>query len=399
MKKVLLFFFIFIPCLFMTSGCWNRRELNELALVVALAIDKSGDKYQLSAQVVDPGEVASKKGGGGRTPVTTYTDAGDNIFETIRRMTTEAPRKLYFSHLQMLVISEDIAKEGISESLEIFARDPEFRKDFYIVIAKDTKGKDVLENLTTIEKIPANKMHSSLEASEKSWAPTVAVQLDELLADLTSPGKQAVLTGISIKGNKAKGESKENVERIQPFARLQYKNIAVFKKDQMIGWLNEVESKGYNYITDNVKNTVGDIPCPKKGELVVETVRSKSKVTGKVVNGEPKIDIQISGECNVGEVYCDVDLTKPETIKQLEKSVNKVNTAILTKSVKKAKELGVDIYGFGDVIHRANPQAWKLLEKDWSQHFVDMPITIHSDFKIRRTGVTNQSYIKEVKGE
>ncbi|MDF2903621.1 MAG: Ger(x)C family germination protein [Bacillus sp. (in: firmicutes)] len=399
MKKVLLFFFIFIPCLFMTSGCWNRRELNELALVVALAIDKSGDEYQLSAQVVDPGEVASKKGGGGRTPVTTYTDQGDNIFETIRRMTTVAPRRLYFSHLQMLVISEDIAKEGISEALEIFARDPEFRKDFFIVIAKGTKGKDILENLTTIEKIPANKMHSSLEASEKSWAPTVAVQLDELLTDLTSAGKQAVLTGISIKGNKAKGESKENVDRIQPFARLQYKNIAVFKKDQMTGWLNEVESKGFNYITDNVKNTVGDVPCPKKGNLVVEIVRSKSKITGKVVNGQPQISVKISGEANVAEVYCNVDLTKPETIDQISKSTSKVNEKILQASIKRAKELGVDIFGFGEAIHRADPQAWKLLKNNWSQHFIDMPVTVNSDFKIRRTGVINQSYIPEVKGE
>ena len=398
MKKGL-FIFIFIPCLLLISGCWNRRELNELALVVALAIDKSGDQYKLTAQVVDPGQVASKQAGGGRTPVTTYTDKGSNVFETIRRMTTVAPRKLYFSHLQMLVIGEEVAKEGLAEVLEIFARDPEFRKDFYIVVSKDIKGSDILENLTAVEKIPANKMHSSLEASEKAWAPTVAVRLDELLADLTSSGKQAVLTGLSIKGNIVKGASKENVESIHPYARLQYKNVAVFKKDKMVGWLNEIESKGYNYITDNVTNTVGDIPCPKKGRLVVEIVRSKSKVTGKVVNGQPKIDIKMSGEANVAEVYCPVDLSKPETIVQLEKNVNMVNEKILNASIKKAKELGVDIFGFGEVIHRSDPKVWKLLEGDWSQHFIDMPITVHSDYKIRRTGVINKTYIPEVKGE
>jgi spore germination protein KC len=398
MKKRL-FLLLLIPCLLMVSGCWNRRELNELALVVAMSIDKADEGYEITTQVVEPGEVASQKGGSGRTPVTTYTEKGEYIFETIRRMTTLSPRKLYFAHLQMLVLGEEIAKEGISKSLEFLSRDPELRKDFYIVVSKDVKGKDVLENLTSIEKIPANKLHSSLETSEKAWAPTTAIQMDELIAALTSEGKNPVLTGISIRGNIEKGATMENVTRIEPFARLHYKNIAVFKKDKLIGWLNEKESKGYNYILNNVTNTVGAVPCPGDKSLVLEIIHSKSKVTGKVVNGRPKIDVKITGEANVGEVACLLDLTKPETIRKLERSFNEVNRDIIATSVKKAKELGVDIYGFGEVIHRADPKAWKKLKKDWNQYFVDIEVTTHSDFKIRRTGVSNQSYLKSIKGD
>jgi spore germination protein KC len=385
---------ILIPIL---TGCWNRRELNELALVVAMSIDKSGNQYSISTQVVDPGEVSVSARGGGRAPVTTYDEKGIHLFEAVRRMTTVSPRKLYWSHLQMLVISEDVAKDGLNNILDFFTRDNEFRKDFYIVVSKDIQAKEILRNLTSIEKIPAHKMRSSLETSERAWAPTVAIQLDELISALTSDGINPILTGISIHGNGPKGESVENVQRIEPFARLKYKNIAIFKKDKLIGWFNEKESKGYNYIMNNVHSTVGHIPCEKKGELVVEIIRSKTKIKGKVVNGKPKIDITVSSEANIGEVACHVDLTKPDTITQLEKNTNKVDIDILTNSVNKAKKLGVDVFGFGEVIHRADPKAWKNLKNNWDQEFVQIPVTVHSNFKIRRTGAVNQSFLQQEK--
>ena len=385
---------ILIPIL---TGCWNRRELNELALVVAMSIDKSGKQFSISAQVVDPGEVSVSARGGGRAPVTTYDEKGKHLFEAVRRMTTVSPRKLYWSHLQMLVISEEVAKDGLNNILDFFTRDNEFRKDFYIVVSKDIQAKEILRNLTSIEKIPAHKMRSSLETSERAWAPTVAIQLDELIAALTSDGINPVLTGISIHGNGPKGESVENVQRIQPFARLKYKNIAVFKKDKLIGWFNENESKGYNYIMDNVRSTVGHIPCEKKGELVVEIIRSKTKIKGKVVNGKPKIDISLSSEANIGEVSCHVDLTKPDAITQLEKNTDKVNVDTVKNSINKAKELGVDVFGFGEVIHRADPKAWKSLKNNWDKEFVQVPVTIHSEFKIRRTGAVNQSFLQQEK--
>lgn len=389
---------ILFLCMLLLTGCWNRRELNEIALVVAMAIDKEDDQYLLTVQVVDPGEVASKQASSGRTPVTTYTEKGEYLFEAIRRMTTVTPRKLYFSHLQMFVISEEIAKDGLKHSLELLTRDPEFRKDFYIVVTKDVKAKEILENLTALEKIPANKMHSSLETSEKAWAPTVAIQMDELISSITSEGNNPVLTGITIDGDKSKGAMMGNVERISPYARLKYQNIAVFKKDKLVGWLNEEESKGYNYITGHVKNTVGSIPCVEKGKLVIEIIRTDIKVTGNVKNGKPSIDIRLDTEANIAEVACRIDLTDPKAIERIEKSANKTSEDILKSAVDKAKELNVDIFGFGEEIHREDPKAWKALKKDWNEEFENLPVTIHSNYKIRRTGTINKSFLEESEG-
>ena len=73
------------------------------------------------------------------------------------------------------------------------------------------------------------------------------------------------------------GKTLKNLERSKPPITLQYIGIAIFKNDKLVDWLNEDESKGYNYIMNNVNSSMGHIPCPKGGILGVEIIRTKSK--------------------------------------------------------------------------------------------------------------------------
>lgn len=398
MKKVLTMMLLFSMMIPLT-GCWNRMELNELAITVGLAIDKvKENEYMVSAQVVDPSEVAPKQGSTGRSPVTLYRAKADTVFEALRRVTTVAPRKIYLAHLRILVIGESVAQEGIAKSLEMLSRDHEVRSDFYIVLARNTKAEQILKFLSPIEKIPAQKMYRSLEVSQSVWAPTRTVQMDQLIADMTSDGKSGVLTGVKHTGNKKVGQSRENVEKSWPEGQLQYTGIAVLRKDKLVGWLDEKESKGLNYVLGDVKNTVGSIMCPKGGSVVIEVFHAKPDIKVNFQNGKPAVHIDNFVEENVGEVRCDIDLSTTEGIKALEKSTEKSHEEIIMASVKKAKKLKADIFGFGEAIHRASPKAWKRLKKDWNKKgFVELPVTVHPTVKIRRTGTTGNSFVTEIK--
>ncbi|MFX3661685.1 MAG: Ger(x)C family spore germination protein [Ectobacillus sp.] len=398
MKKgciILLTLIMIVPL----AGCWSRRELNDLAIAVGLAIDKTGkNEYLISVQVVDPSEVTPKQGGGGRAPVTVYQQKANTVFEGLRKITTIAPRKIYLSHLRILVLGEAVAKEGIGKSLELLSRDHEIRSDFFIVLAKDTSASSILKFISPLEKIPAQKLYKSLEVSQKAWAPTHTIQLDELIASMTSDGKEAVLTTVMYTGTKKIGGTKTNVEQVKAAAHLQYFRLAVLRKDKLVGWLSEKESKGFSYISSEVKSTVGKLACPKKGWLVIEIFNANAKVKARLHNGKPKIDIYSSLEANIGEVRCDVDLTKAKTIDELEKIFAQHNREILMSAVKKAKRLKSDIFGFGEAIHRTSPKTWEKLKKDWNtKGFVNVPVEIHVDAKIRRTGTMNKSYLEDLK--
>ncbi|KJB84520.1 hypothetical protein AZ66_30790, partial [Paenibacillus sp. E194] len=118
---------VLISCLLLlllgllVSGCWNRREMNDLAIAVGMGIDKAENgQYEVFVQVVDPGEVSARKPSGNRAPVTLYSAKGNTVFQAIRRMTTITPRKVYFSHLRIFVFGEEMAREGISKPLDFY---------------------------------------------------------------------------------------------------------------------------------------------------------------------------------------------------------------------------------------------------------------------------------------
>jgi spore germination protein KC len=385
---------IIVLLLILLSGCWNRRELNELAITVGMAIDKSEDQYVITTQVVIPGAVTATRAGVQKLPVKTYTEKGNTVFEAVRRMTTVTPRRIYFPHLRFLVIGEELAEDGIGEVLDFLSRDHELRTDFYVVVSKDTKAENVLKVLTVLEDIPANKLFSSLEVSEKAWAPSIAVTLDELISEIVSEGIQPHLSGIRIIGDVQEGEKLNNVQQIDPDVDLQYSNLAVFKGDKLVGWLNESESKAVNYVLGNIKSTIGEVSCPEeKGKVAIEVIRTKADLKAKVENGSPKGTIEIKVEGNVGDVQCKkLDLMKTKTIDDLEKKSNKEVKKLIESSIKSVQEeFKVDVFGFGEAIHRSNPDYWKKVKKEWDEEFIDMPVEVKVDVKIRRIGKIGNS--------
>lgn len=390
-------FVLLILSLFLT-GCWDRRELNELGIALALGIDKVEDEYQVTAQVVVPSEI-SAKASTGRSPVTLFQASGETVYEALRKITKNSPRKIYPGHLRMLVIGEDLAKEGIGESLELLSRDWETRSDFYVVIAKDLTAEEVLNVTTTLEAIPANKMFNTLKASEKAWAATHGAILDELITDLTDEGKEAVLTGILVTGNQEIGTSKQNIESITPEARIVYDQLAVFKKDKLVGWLTEQESKGYNGIVNKVQNTVTPISCPEEGKATIEIIQLDSKMKGKINKGKPEVDVNVKVKGNIGEVECRINLSEQKSIVELEKITEKKMEETINMTIESVqKQYESDIFGFGEAIHRSNPKEWKKIKEQWrDEGFSELSANVKVDVKLQHTGTVINSYLEDVK--
>ena len=395
-RKILII--ILISIIILLTGCWNRRELNELAIVMGVGIDKWDDQYIVTAQVVNPGEIASNGAKGGKTPVVVYQESGETIFQAVRKITTIAPRKLYFSHLRMLVLGEELAKEGIGEALDFLSRNPELRSDFYIAISKDSEAQDVLKVLTQLEDIPANQLFASLETLEKEWAPTMTIRLVQLLSVLGSDGMNPTLTGVQVIGDVQTGESKKDVEQTDAPTKLKYQGVAIFKKDKLIGWLNEKQSKAVHYVEGKVKSTIGVISCPKGGKVAIEVVRTNADLKTKVKNGEPTGFVNVQIEANVADVECrGLDLTKPKTIYELEKTSDEDIKDIIQSSIEISQEkYQSDIFGFGEALHRSDPDYWKKNKKEWNQKYSVMPVTIKVNMKIRQTGTIGNSPLNEM---
>ncbi|THE13125.1 Ger(x)C family spore germination protein [Bacillus timonensis] len=390
MKRMIIVFIQIVLSMMILVGCWSKKELNELAIIVGLGIDKTEEGFNVTIQAVNPSEIAGKNNSG-RSEVVTFMQSGETVVDAMKKMSKDAPRRPYVAHLREVVFGEKLAKEGIGGVLDYLSRNHEMRSDYFITVAKGSTAYDVLNVTTALEKVPANKLFGALENSEKTYTPVKTVRLDELINSVVSKGQEPVLMGVYVYGDPKSGSNVTNAQNASPSTGLRIDSVGVFKKDKLLGWLNEEESIGFNYITDNIKSTVESIHC-EDGKLTINTIRSKTKVTGKVEDGEPKINVQVFSEGNVGEAACKIELTNPKNIKELEKKYEAEITNHIKVSITNVQEkFQSDIFGFGEVIHRSDLKSWRKLQPNWDQEFENMEVTIEVNTKIRRLGTITES--------
>ncbi|RNB85317.1 Ger(x)C family spore germination protein [Brevibacillus nitrificans] len=388
---------LIVLCLLVLTGCWSRRELNDLMIVLGIGIDWEDGQYLVSFQVVNPSQISMQKRNEDRSPSSVFQGRGRTIFEAARSLTAEAPRKVYMGHLQMYVISEELARKGISDLIDNSIRDNENRMDFNVVIARGVKAQDILRMYTPLEELPTDSMQQSLRTSEKTWAPTVAITLDEVMNRLSGQGQELALTGINLIGSPEMGESKKNIEKFFPPSRLRYEGIAVFKKDKLIGWLNQSESKGYTDITDKLQSTSVEIPCGSEKYVGIEITSSKTELETKLSKGKPEITIHMRTHANVVDRVCkNMDLSKPETITRLQEETGRIVQKNSEEAVIRTQELKSDILGFGSKLEKQHPEYWEKIKDRWNEEIYPQ-LVVHYDCKvtIRQTGTIGNSTMRQ----
>ncbi|MEK3885407.1 Ger(x)C family spore germination protein [Paenibacillus sp. PL2-23] len=388
---------IIVLCMLVLSGCWSRRELNDILIVLGVAMDWANDEYLISYQVVNPGEISAQKEGGQRPPGTVYQGRGKTLLEAARYVTAEAPRKMYFGHLQILVVSEALAKRGLSELFDGVLRDNETRLDFNIVVARGSKAESFMKLYTPVEKLPTYSMLQSLRTSEKSWAPTVSVTMDQAMDRLSGNGYELALTGIQLFGDPQLGESSRNVESFRAARRFRYKGIAVFRGDRLAGWLNENESKGYSDITDNLDSTSVELPCGGGRYMAIEILSSKAKLATELIDGRPAAEVRIRSEAAIVDRPCtELDLTDVAVIEEIEQQAARAMQANAEAAVAKVKGLKSDVLGFGNQISKDYPAYWEQVKDSWNaEQFPQLDVRYRIELFIRKTGTIGNSTLKD----
>lgn len=383
------------------SGCWERKELNELAFVLALGLDKAESGYKVSMQVVIPSSITSQGAGGsgaGGVPVVTYNFTVPTIYESLRKFNLVSSRSPYMGHIRVLVIGEELAREGVGETLDVLKRSREPRMDFYVMVARKTTAENILKVLTPLDRLPANKLFNALDKSYKISSKTVAVTLDKFIEDLLCEGENPVLTGVEVQGDPGAGGEKSNIERTSPKARLRYENVAVFKKDKLIGWMDENETVGYNYVINGVTKNTGHFK-DNGSMIIIEGLSSTTRRKVKIIGGEPHIYLNAEAVCNVEEVEGADKLDTVSKIKYLEEETEERIVARMKHSVENIKErYNVDIFGFGQSVYRTNPKAWAKLREEHKEGYLQA-LNIHYDAKvtINRIGTIDNSFLDDIK--
>ena len=384
-----LFFLIFV------TGCYNYRELNQIALTSAIGIDKTedGKEYEVTVQVLNTQKQGSDSNYSGSQPkFIIYKQTGPTLQHALRTVILESPRRLYVNHLNLLVISEEIAKDGIEELLDFFARNTEFRKDFLVVISRDKEPSDLMQVLTPLETLNSKNIRDSIIADVKFYGMANKVTFEDLLETYLNKRTTVVLPTVEVIGNAKKGEGEDNIKQSIPDATILIKPLAIFNDDKMIGYLTEEQSRVYNHVQSNVQNSIVSLKCSDENYFTAELISTKTKMKPDIK--QKKVLIDVKAKASIKEINCGVDLLKPNTIQDLENLINDDIINVIEKNIKQTIDLyKTDIFGFEELFYKSNPSEYKKLKQQYGDELIEnLEIEVTSDVKLQTKG----NIVKEI---
>lgn len=396
-KSIIALLTIIVICSTMLTGCYSAKSLETLAYAVALGIDKGeGNKIRLSIQFAILSDTSSGGNSSQSKKSTVTTVDCSSIDSGISLINTYISKKVNLSHCKAIVISEEIAYEGVSEYIFTLVNNVELRPDCNVIVSR-CKASDYLDNSEpTLESVSARYYELTLTSNEYTGY-TENITLDEFYSDILSSKTQAhaILGSINTDSThqynnipiyETDSSYKAGQTPIKAETVIENMGIAVFSDDRLVGELTGINSLCHLIIVNKLKNAVLSVPNPFDSDSEINlyiylTKDTKSSV--KLVNGTPFIecDVTLSGEIlNLDQNY---DFSDDKNLKLLEDYTSSyLERNIASYLYKTSKEFKSDIANFSNDIIDNYPTWDKWIESDWLGNYENSFFSVNVNSEI-----------------
>jgi spore germination protein KC len=377
------------------SGCWDSHELNKLAIVsgVGFDIDPATGEHIVTNQLIIPSEVkstsnasSSEEQTGGLAPAVQLDHlTGDTWLEPLGTSSTQEDRILFFPHDQVDIMGMEVARQGVYPLIEMILRFPPSRPNRLMLVAQD-KASDILAAQDGMEVIPALGIKSEVELSAE-FSKYPAITILEFANQLMSPTSAPILPIVSVFEETGPGGKN--------FNRVRITGTAVFKRDKMVGELNEQESRGLLWVIDKIKQGFEVVDAPDgSGKASLAITQSKSKIIPELTDGKVTINVVIDEQSDLTEYYGRQNL---DSI--LLQQIEEAQAAAIQKEVRAALNqsfaLNADMFGFGEAVHKSYKKDWPALAARWDEIYPDLDVTIEVKTHVNNTEDINKAVIPQ----
>lgn len=394
MKKNKILFLIIL--VFSLSGCWNYNELDELALVTGISIDKGNEGFTVNYMISNASK-SDAKSSGNETGTVIYEGSGSTLSKAVENINQKLPKVPYLSHLEVVVISEEVAKDDILDTMDFLLRNPECRKEIYVLISNKVDAKDVLSILTPLESFPSENIKSNITSSPTSPTTTTTIKYSEFLKMLIEEGIDPSLGVVELEGNVNKGQSQESNDKSRQDAIIKLTTTAIFRNNKLIKFTDENESVAINILNNRLDNMY--LETEYNGDSVVTYITSiKVKKKVQIENNIPKLAIEVSGDGSLLEVNSKIDLQEPKTINSLKSEAEEKLNSILYTVINIMKEEKTDVLGIGNYIYKYKNNYWKSIKNGWDDEILpNLDVKIKSNINLSSKGSLEQSIKEDLK--
>lgn len=280
-RRIIIILLSVFIVIFALSGAYNSQNIDRLAYVIAIGLDKGDNEpLKLSIQLSKPGNTNSSSG----------QDSDNNIVNSVECSSIESglnlfdsylSRKINLLHCKVVVISEELAAQGVSDYVYTLLNSVEMNPHANVIVSKSGSEDFLNSSKPVLESLASNYYEIALSASEYTGY-TENITLINFFSDYADTFKEPVAilgavnreesNGLSSTKNDDSTDSTSDINKDSSYIAgetpISYKNnienmgLAVFHGDKIVGELNGLESIFHLMVSNELESCNISIPNP-----------------------------------------------------------------------------------------------------------------------------------------
>lgn len=386
-------FLLTLAVLMVITGCWSRREIEDLGMTIGAAVDigeetkieeafeEQGGDYEkrnvltLTYQVVLPGQSGGLSvTAGGQKNYKNISVTGDSFYEVTREIPLMRGRPIFGQHYKVIVISDKVAQQvSMKHLFDFFIREQEFRPSCLVLICKG-EAKKALDHKDKSD-FPSTRLLAMTNNQYRSSRILPPVSLSKLLPEINSSSTFLLQNVITADGE------------------IKFAGAAVIygKTGKLIGFLKEEELEAVNWLSGKVEGGVVKSYDEDTGQtLVYELTSLKTKIRPHLNKGRISFDIEMDSEGRLGERWNEGDDFDSHSMKQIEKNTTRQMSKRIDELLNKAqKEYRADVIGLSEYVRIYYPRTWEKIKSNWDDVFAEAEIRYQIKAKVKEFGTTS----------
>jgi len=351
---------ILVFCLLLGSGCWSRREMEGLAYILVMGIDKTETGHiRLVAQVGLPAQQE-----GDSPTIHVLTAEGRDISEAIDVLFGQTTKYPILSHMRLVIFSENLAKDGIRQVMDFIRRDIRVRLNVKVAVSSDDL-EELLGLETPLSSQPALALIDLFNFNAQR-SRVARVEAMDLVAMLLEPDLEAYLPRVS------KGEDTYKLGE-----------TVIFAGDRMVGELDRNLTPGLLFLQNRVRGGVFTVPCGRSGYATTKVLSSRTRVHTLWEEERLRVIVEVTVNGMLIELVCNQDEQAALEDALAHYIINRIDDVIQL-----AQEHRTDFIGFSFRFRRDHPQIWQQVHGRWADVLADADFDLRCRVTLLRQGQT-----------
>lgn len=337
---------------FTLTGCWDHREINDIAFVLASGVDlnKKGDVI-VSALVPLPGQLGGPSGGGGGTGGSAAyyipSAAGKTASSAFMKMQRTMSRRIYMGHRRVIVIGEDYAKRKIHSIFDEPSRNTESRMTTYVVVSQGSALK-LLNTTPNLERFSGEAIRELVRSGH-----CISISLKKAAQAANHTGEDIILPYFG----PAPGKTKKQQD-------IDVLGYAEFKGSKMIGAYTGQEADALMWMYPNIWPQIVTIPMEKNKYVSLRILDKTLSINPKVQGNKVTYNVSLNITANLLEDTTNLNFNRPQNVYKLEGVLNTQVKEKINQLFQHMKKDKVDSLALGQDLYRHYPDKWNKQFRD-----------------------------------